>query len=207
MRFIERPHYSCTLFLFLHLDHLSWLQMQYFRDFPRHHSRLVVLRASPHSFHSKDPALMLLAFAFNDENIWVIFLVLSLKEELLLLYHFGVCFVIRVHWRLNLKLHLLWIAVTSHSHIHRADIDLFLVLRKQLILDLIGDLKEEGLPVKKRCLLFALHLLYYNCCFITLISKGFWGFGDPKTPKPLCFDDHHCNSMNLKLKLLSVKIS
>ena len=101
VRFVESPHYSCGGLFFLHLDHLSWLQMQNFRDFPRHHSRLVVLMASPHPFCSKKATLLLLVFAFNDENIWVIFLVLSFKKELILLYHFGVCLVIGVHRRLN----------------------------------------------------------------------------------------------------------
>lgn len=38
VRFVKSPHYSCSGFLFLHLDDLPWLQMQYLGDFPRHHS-------------------------------------------------------------------------------------------------------------------------------------------------------------------------
>ena len=161
------PHYSCTGFLLLHLDDLSWLQMQYFGDLPRHHPRQVVLRASPQPLYSQNASLILLAFALDDEDIWVIFLILRLKKELRLLYIFRLFLVIWVHGRLNGKLHFLGIALASHGHIHCTDINLFLVFRKESFFDLVGDLKQECLPVKKWGLSLGFHLFnYYSSMYL-----------------------------------------
>lgn len=92
--FVESPHYSVLGFLLLHLDNLFRLQMQYFRDLSWKHPRLMILRSPSHSLLAKDTSLLSLSFALHNEDVRVHFLILSLKEELVLLYLLGVSFVV-----------------------------------------------------------------------------------------------------------------
>lgn len=94
VRFVESPHYSVLSLLLFHLDDLFRLQMQYFGHLPWKHPGLMILRTASHSLLAKDTSLLSLSFALHYEDIRVYFLIMSVKEKLVLLYHLGVSFVV-----------------------------------------------------------------------------------------------------------------